>query len=68
MEKMNQSKKGLNLAQRAVLVCTAVAGSTSAMAAGEVDVLTGGTGSDWYFRAVDDAIADLFVGEIIDVL
>ena len=36
--------------------------------AGEVDVLTGGTGSDWYFRAVDDAIADLFVGEIIDVL
>ena len=36
--------------------------------AGEDDVLTGGTGSDWYFRAVDDAITDLFAGETIDVL
>ncbi|MEG1400163.1 MAG: hypothetical protein RSC45_10380 [Acinetobacter sp.] len=43
MEKMNQPKKGLNLAQRAVLVGTAVAGSTSAMAAGEVDVSAGVT-------------------------
>ncbi len=36
--------------------------------AGEDDVLTGGTGTDWYFRAVDDAIADLFAGETIDLL
>ena len=36
--------------------------------AGEDDVLTGGTGTDWYFRAVDDAISDLFAGETIDVL
>lgn len=35
---------------------------------GEDDVLTGGTGLDWYFRAVDDSITDLFAGEIIDVL
>jgi len=36
--------------------------------AGEDDSLTGGTGTDWYFRALDDAITDLFAGEIIDVL
>ena len=36
--------------------------------AGEDDSLTGGTGTDWYFRAVDDVITDLFAGEIIDVL
>ena len=36
--------------------------------AGEDDSLTGGLNSDWYFRAVDDAISDLFAGEIIDVL
>jgi len=36
--------------------------------AGEDDLLTGGTGTDWYFRAVDDVITDLFAGEIIDVL
>jgi Ca2+-binding RTX toxin-like protein len=36
--------------------------------AGEDDVLTGGTGIDWYFRALDDAIADLFAAETIDVL
>ena len=43
MEKMNQPKKGLNFAQRAVLVGTAVAGSTSAMAAEGVDVSAGVT-------------------------
>jgi len=36
--------------------------------AGEDDVLEGGTGTDWFFRAVDDVIADLFAGELIDVL
>jgi Ca2+-binding RTX toxin-like protein len=36
--------------------------------AGEDDSLTGGANLDWYFQAVDDAITDLFAGEIIDVL
>jgi Ca2+-binding RTX toxin-like protein len=36
--------------------------------AGEDDVLVGGTGTDWFFRAVDDVIADLFAGELIEVL
>jgi Ca2+-binding RTX toxin-like protein len=36
--------------------------------AGEDDVLFGGTDTDWFFRAVDDVIADLFAGELIDVL
>ena len=36
--------------------------------AGEDDTLTGGSGLDWYFRAVDDALSDLFAGETIDVL
>ena len=36
--------------------------------AGERDVLYGGTGTDLFFRAVDDIITDLFAGEIIDVL
>jgi predicted outer membrane repeat protein len=36
--------------------------------AGEDDVLFGGTNTDWFFRAVDDVIADLFAGELIDVL
>jgi Ca2+-binding RTX toxin-like protein len=35
---------------------------------GEDDVLFGGTDTDWFFRAVDDVIADLFAGELIDVL
>ena len=36
--------------------------------AGEDDSLTGGTDTDWYFRALDDAITDLVAGELIDVL
>ena len=36
--------------------------------AGEDDVLFGGTDTDWFFRAVDDVITDLFAGELIDVL
>ena len=36
--------------------------------AGDYDALTSGTGTDWYFRAIDDAITDLFAGETIDVL
>ncbi|MFO1000418.1 MAG: M10 family metallopeptidase C-terminal domain-containing protein, partial [Planctomycetaceae bacterium] len=35
---------------------------------GEDDALTGGTGTDWYFRAVDDVITDLINGEITDAL
>ena len=36
--------------------------------AGENDLLTGGAGRDWFFRALDDVITDLFTGEIIDLL
>ena len=36
--------------------------------AGEDDVLYGGTGIDWFIRAADDVIADLFSGEILDLL
>ena len=36
--------------------------------AAQVDSLTGGTARDWYFRALDDTITDLFAGEIIDVV
>ena len=36
--------------------------------AGEDDVLVGAIGTDWFFRAVDDVIADLFAGEVFDVL
>jgi hypothetical protein len=32
------------------------------------DEVAGGTGTVWFFRAVDDVIADLFAGELIDVL
>ena len=35
---------------------------------GDDDSLSGGAGTDWYFRAVDDAIADLFAGEVINLL
>ena len=36
---------------------------------GEQDILTGGGGLDWYFKAVNDTITDLFAaGEIVDVL
>jgi Ca2+-binding RTX toxin-like protein len=34
----------------------------------EDDVLTGGGNSDWFFRALDDVITDLVIGELIDVL
>ena len=36
--------------------------------AGEDDSLTGGGNTDWYFRAVDDAITDLFAGELLEML
>ena len=36
--------------------------------AGEDDSLTGGAGTDWFFRALDDVITDIFAGETIDVL
>ena len=35
---------------------------------GEHDVLTGGDETDWYIKAVDDIITDLFGAEITDVL
>jgi len=34
----------------------------------EVDTITGSTGNDWYFRALDDVITDLLSSEIVDVL
>ena len=36
--------------------------------AAEVDTLSGGGGSDWYFRAIDDIITDLLTAESTDVL
>ena len=36
--------------------------------ADEDNVLLGLTGTDWFFRAVDDVIDDLFAVELIDVL
>jgi len=36
--------------------------------AGEDDVLTGNAGQDWYFKALDDVITDLFGGELNDAL
>ena len=36
--------------------------------AGEDDSLTGATGTDWFFRALDDVISDLVTGELVDVL
>ena len=35
---------------------------------GAVDTLTGGSGTDWYFRALDDVIRDLLAAESVDVL
>ena len=35
---------------------------------GAVDSLTGGNGEDWFFKAVDDVITDLFGGESLDLL
>jgi ELWxxDGT repeat protein len=36
--------------------------------AGEDDILTGGSGTDWYLKALDDTITDLFGVELTDVL
>jgi len=36
--------------------------------AAAIDTLTGGGGTDWYFRALDDVITDLLAGESLDVL
>jgi Ca2+-binding RTX toxin-like protein len=36
--------------------------------AGDDDNLVGGTETDWFFRALDDVIADLLTGEVFDVL
>ena len=33
-----------------------------------IDTLTGDAGTDWYLRALDDVITDLFAGETIDLL
>jgi len=35
---------------------------------GEDDVLIGGNGTDWYFRALDDVITGLVSGEVLDIL
>ncbi len=36
--------------------------------AGDDDSVSGGSGSDWFIRALDDAILDLATGELIDLL
>lgn len=36
--------------------------------AGEDDVLTGGSGTDWFLKMLDDTITDLFAGEMVDAL
>ena len=33
-----------------------------------VDTLTGGSDLDWYFKSVDDALTDLFAGELVEDL
>ena len=33
-----------------------------------IDTMTGGAGTDWYFRALDDVITDLLAAESVDVL
>jgi hypothetical protein len=35
---------------------------------GDDDSLTGGSGTDWYFQAIDDVITDLLAGELTDSL
>jgi hypothetical protein len=35
---------------------------------GQVDLLTGGEGTDWYQKATDDVIADLLAEETLDSL
>ena len=37
-------------------------------ASGSVDSLTGESGEDWFFAALNDVITDLFAGETTDVL
>jgi len=32
------------------------------------DILTGGGGQDWYFKAIDDVISDLFTDETFELL
>ena len=36
--------------------------------AGEDDSVIGGSSTDWYFRAIDDVLTDLFAGEVVDLL
>ncbi len=36
--------------------------------AGDDDSVIGGSSNDWYFRAIDDVVTDLFAGEVIDLL
>ena len=35
---------------------------------GHDDQLSGGAGTDWFFKATDDVITDLVAGELIDLL
>jgi Ca2+-binding RTX toxin-like protein len=47
---------------------TLKAKTTALNDSGEKDSLTGGSGADWYFKAIDEAILDLFSGEIVEAL
>ena len=44
------------------------AGKTVVNDNGADDTISGSSGTDWYFRAVDDTITDLFTKELIDLL
>ena len=41
---------------------------TNDATSGSVDTMTGGTGDDWFFMALDDVITDLLAGEALDLL
>jgi len=41
---------------------------TNDATSGSEDVMTGGTGEDWFFKALDDVIADLLAGETLNLL
>ena len=41
---------------------------TNDATSGSADTMTGGTGEDWFFRALDDVFTDLLAGETLDVL
>ena len=41
---------------------------TNDASSGSVDVMTGGTGEDWFLKALDEVTTDLWAGETLDLL